>query len=172
MFIEKDQMEAHEYIKQTRAYLDYLEEHIENIRKAFQEVSLACDGMAWVGDDRTWFDTRHEITLHDVSKFSKEEFTQYRGKFFSTKAELHDTQELDMNFDKAWTNHQAKNHHHWETAETETDIIHLVVDWTAMGYKFGDTAEEYYQNNIHDINIPKQHQKFLQTLFKKIKEAL
>ena len=146
MFIEE--MEATEVINQTRAYLDYLEEHIDNVRKAFQEVSEACEGMPWVGDDLTWHTIRHEVAQHDLSKFSKEEFTQYRAKFYPTKGE----QPNKDDFKLAWKHHVAHNVHHHEAAKTENDIVHMVVDWTAMGYKFGDTAEEYYFAN--ESNIP------------------
>jgi len=30
----------------------------------------------------------------------------------------------------------------------------MVLDWMAMGLKFGDTAEEYYENNRDKIKIP------------------
>ena len=29
----------------------------------------------------------------------------------------------------------------------------MVIDWTAMGYKFGDTAQEYYEANKDKIVI-------------------
>ncbi len=169
-YIKKEQMIANELIKLSREYLNYLEEHIENIRLAFGNLTKACDGMIWVGDDKTWFELRHEITTHDLSKFSKEEFTQYRGKFFPTKGELHDSQLLDMNFDKAWDNHKEKNHHHNESATTEKDIVHMVVDWTAMSYKFGGTAESYYLKNSQDIILSDEHRKFMFEIFSRVKK--
>lgn len=166
MFIEK--MKGQDYIEKTREYLDYLEEHLNNVAKAFQEVSEACDGMAWVGDDLTWHTLRREVEYHDMSKFSKEEFTQYRGKFFSVDDELHDTQLLDMNFDNAWDNHKHKNHHHWETASKETDIVHMIVDWTSMSYKFGGSAQEYYEKNKYDIKVDKKFIPFMYEVFRRL----
>lgn len=175
MFIEK--MKGQDYIDKIRKYLDYLEEHLNNVAKAFQEVSEACNGMAWVGDDFTWHTLRHEVEYHDISKFSKDEFTQYRSKFFSVDDELHDTQLLDMKFDNAFDNHKVKNTHHWQSIRyddktpgiTERDIVHMVVDWTAMGYKFGDTAEAYYNANKNDIFIKEDFIPFLTEIFDRLK---
>jgi len=175
-FIEKEQMIANEYIAKTRAYLDYLEEHIENIRLAFQEVSKACDGMMWVGDDVTWWGLRGDVCNHDVSKFSKEEFTQYRAKFFTLDAD----QDVNKDFDKAWEHHKEANHHHWETVDDEEfghigtmekNVVHMIVDWTAMGYKFGDTAQEYYEANKDSIAIEPKLIPFMYQVFNKIKEV-
>ena len=50
-----DRMKGQDYIDKSREYLDYLEEHLENVRQAFIELSNACDGkMMWVGDDFAW----------------------------------------------------------------------------------------------------------------------
>lgn len=42
---------GHEYIKQTREYCDYLEEHFNNIAKAFEEVTKACKQLNFFIDD-------------------------------------------------------------------------------------------------------------------------
>jgi len=179
MFIEQKHMVGQEYIDRTRAYLDYLEEHFNNIRKAFQELSEACDGMPWVGDDCTWHKLRQEICYHDVSKFSAEEFTQYRDKFFP----LHiPSNEDNSNFKKAWEHHYTNNEHHCEFINNlpsedintkpglvERYLVHMLVDWTAMGYKFGDTAEKYYEANKAKINLHKEHEDFIYTIFDKLK---
>lgn len=38
-------MKGQDYIDKSRQYLDYLEEHLNNVQFAFTEVSDACDGM-------------------------------------------------------------------------------------------------------------------------------
>lgn len=148
-FIEKKQMEANRYIQSSRDYLDYLEEHIENVRKAFIELSGKCSGMAWGGDDMTWHTIRQQVCFHDISKLTKEEFVQYRDSFYPVK----EGDKEKSGFDAAWENHKKLNHHHHETAANYLDIIHMVIDWTAMGYKFGDTAQEYYEANKDRIVI-------------------
>lgn len=172
MFIEQHQMAGQQYINQTRAYLDYLEEHFTNIRRAFQELSEACNGMVWVGDDYTWHTLRNEVCYHDVSKFSAEEFTQYRANFFPIKDEVNSRQA----FSSAWEHHYKSNEHHWEFISSAPPVrldrylVHMVVDWMAMGYKFGDTAQQYYEANSHKIKLTEQQTEFIYVLFTKLKE--
>ena len=170
-FLEKDDMLANEVIKQTRAYLDYLEEHIENVRLAFIELSEKCDGMAWVGDDLSWHTLRSEVLAHDMSKFSKEEFAQYRAKFYPTQAESNNTKQLDIDFDKAWANHKLKNSHHHETMNSYTDLVHMVIDWLAMSYKFGDTPREYYESNLDEIKLDQKYIEELYEIFDRLEKS-
>lgn len=159
-----DRMAGQDYIEKTRQYLDYLEEHLENVRLAFIELSNACDGMMWVGDDCAWHGLRQEVICHDLSKFTKHEFTQYRDSFFPVS----DTDKENSEFDLAWEHHKAENHHHHETAENFMDIVHMVVDWTAMGYKFGDTPRDYYERNKDKISLSDDHRDFMLEIFDKL----
>lgn len=177
MFIEQNQMVGQHFIDSTRAYCDYLEEHFNNIRKAFQELSEACDGMVWVGDDNTWHTLRNEVCWHDVSKFSIAEFVQYRNKFFPTELA---PSELYPEFPEAWKHHYECNEHHWEfiaalpedtsAGTVERYLVHMVIDWMAMGYKFGDTAQQYYEANSHKISLKPDQVDFIYELFSKLKE--
>ena len=166
-YIERDQMEAQKLIQKTREYLDYVEEHIENVRKAFIAVSDACNGMAWVGDDNSWHTVRRDVELHDISKLSANEFTQYRNKFYPVEGEEVDEEEFDL----AWQMHKQCNPHHHEVAKDWSDIVHMVIDWTAMGYKFGDTAQAYYEANKERIKLAPDHVAFMYEIFDKIAEA-
>jgi hypothetical protein len=42
-----NRMKGQDYIDKTREYLNYLEEHLENVRRAFCELSDICVGMHW-----------------------------------------------------------------------------------------------------------------------------
>ena len=159
MVIER--MKGMDYIDQTRAYCDYLEEHLTNVAKAFEIVSKACEGMAWVGDGKTWFNIREDVVNHDLSKFSEAEFVQYRNYFFPIDGNKYDMSD-------AWDNHKTMNHHHHETAETESDIVHLVVDWLAMSIKFGDTPLSYYNSTKADIDLPDELTELLETILNKV----
>lgn len=138
----KTEMEAYAYIKASREYLDYIDDHLINVAKAFSELSDACDGKEhWVGDDCSWHTIRHDITRHDLSKLSKEEFVQYRDNFFPVS----DGDKENSGFDLAWENHKQENHHHHETAKDYHDLVHMVVDWIAMSYKFKDDPRKFYE---------------------------
>ena len=166
-----DRMTAQNYIDKTREYLNYLEEHIEYVRKAFIEVSNACDGMAWVGDDYTWHGIRCQVENHDLSKLGKEEFTQYRDSFYPVDGTKTKTGHVAVNFNEAWENHKKENHHHHETVENYNDLVHMVVDWTAMGYKFGDTAQSFYEKTKKEgkIKLSIDHETFINEIFHRIK---
>lgn len=155
-FIKK--MKAQEYIESTRAYLDYIEEHISNVAKAFAELTDAAEGKeSWVGDDCQWHTICQDVRYHDVSKLSKEEFIQYRDNFFP----LSDADKLNSGFADAWLNHKDKNHHHHETAETYGDLVHMVIDWMAMSYKFGGNPRDFYLKTKPSMSLSERQHEFV-----------
>ena len=156
-------MIASQYIKKSREYLDYVDEHIENVRQAFGELTKLCDGMWWVGDDYAWHTLRRQVIEHDISKLSKEEFVQYRDSFYP----ICDEDKNNSCFDEAWENHKRKNKHHHESLKDLLDVVHMVVDWTAMGYKFGDTAREYYEKNKEKISLSTEQKQTMFEIFDK-----
>ncbi len=160
-------MNGQDYIDKTREYLDYLEEHLNNVAKAFSELTMACDGKeSWVGDDYTWHMFKQEVENHDLSKFSKEEFVPYRDKFFSTEGQVL----KDPGFDKAWEHHKHNNHHHHETAENFMDLVHMVIDWMAMSYKFGDNPRDFYNKTKPQMKFDKKHHDYIDFLFDCLEE--
>lgn len=158
-------MKGQQYIDKTREYLNYIETHLNNIKKAFNEVSDACKDMWWVVDDCFWYTLRAEVEWHDVSKFSFQEFTQYRETFYP----LSDHEKQNANFEQAWEHHKLINSHHHEVVRFLKDIIHMVIDWTAMGYHFGDTAEKYYNANKTKIKLSDEQLIFMKEIFNKLK---
>lgn len=168
-------MEAYETINKSREYLDYIEEHIKNVQKAFIQILAACRDMEFMKEDALVNEIIAEVYAHDVSKLSEHEFAQYRKVFYPTAKEKTEGWKLGV----AWDHHKDNNPHHWETwtaryARTEMEwvihCVHMVVDWTAMGYKFGDTAQEYYEKNKDKIDIPDFAVKFLHKIFDALKK--
>ena len=157
-------MKALAAIQKTREYLDYLEEHITNVHKAWIEVSAKCARQI-VGFE---IQLENDVFSHDMSKLGEHEFVQYRDAFFPCDGEE------KKPLGEAWAHHKQRNPHHWERwtlGEWSTDAAwkrhcaHMVIDWTAMGYKFGDTAEEYYKANKDKIHIPAGAAGFLCQMF-------
>jgi hypothetical protein len=159
-------------IQKTRGYLNYVEEHYDNVQKAWKVVQEKCTDMAFISDDFIWYHIDQEVKNHDKSKLSHEEFIPYRQRFFADKGE----QIRNGAFDKAWTHHKKHNLHHWEswTGQNPNDhgqaihCVHMVVDWMAMGYKFGDTAQAYYEKNKDKIHLPDWAEKFIYEIFKRV----
>lgn len=162
-------------IKKTREYLDYIEEHVLNVRKAWEELKEKCKDMRFMWDDFYYFFINDEIENHDLSKMSEQEFVQYRKAFYPTDAEK-EIGKYDMS--SAWDHHKKKNLHHWENwttikprfdADWEVHCVHMLCDWMAMGYKFGDTAQQYYEANKDKIQIPDYAVNFIYEIFERIK---
>ncbi len=82
-----NRMAGQDYISKFREYLDYIEEHLNNVNKAFEEVSWACAAMPMIGDDHNWHTLRQEVRNHDLSKFGVEEFCAYRNSFYPINKE-------------------------------------------------------------------------------------
>lgn len=166
--------EMHEKIAQTRAYLDYIEEHYNNVQKAWKEISEKCKDMRFVWDDYVYFSITDAVERHDLSKLDEDEFIQYRKAFYQTNTEKV-AGKYDMS--AAWNNHKANNPHHWEhwtkilTSDPythEVHCVHMVIDWVAMGYKFGDTAQSFYESKKEQIDIPEWSVKFIYKIFERL----
>ena len=165
--------ETYAIIGKFREYIDYIEDHIKNVEKAFHEITDKCKDMRFVYDDFYYNILLNEVQKHDMSKFSTEEFTDYRRVFYPTNIET-----KPFSLESAWSHHKENNSHHWEnwTAKTlwkfpnewEIHCAHMVIDWTAMGYKFGDTAQIYYEKNVDKIILPDYAIDFMYEIFKRL----
>ena len=165
-------MNTLELINKTREYLDYLENHIHNVYKAWDILQEKCKDMRFIYDDYVFHSIDSEVQVHDLSKLSEDEFIQYRKVFFPMEGEplyrLHE----------AWDHHKYYNSHHWENwtvlnsknpYKWEIDCVHMVIDWMAMGYHFNDTAQSYYEKNKHKIVLPEYAVQFIYEIFERIK---
>ena len=163
-------MKARSYIEKTREYLDYLEEHINNVEKAWNVFKEKCGDIELIfkGVDETFLYL--QVKNHDVSKFSENEFVQYRRSFYPIIED-----EYNHDFSKAWDHHKKENSHHWENwtkrkqSGWRIHCAHMIIDWMAMGYKFGDTAQSYYEKNKDEIKIPDYAMDFVYDIFERIK---
>ena len=161
-----NRMVGQDYIDKIREYLDYVEEHLENVRLAFIELSNACEGMWWVSDDMSWHNLRMDVEWHDVSKLSQAELVPYSDEFYPTE---HEPMEWpDNGFAKAWEHHKRNNNHHHESLKDDLDVVHMVIDWTAMGYKFGDTAQSYYEANKDKIELADGQVELIYEIFDRV----
>jgi hypothetical protein len=161
-----------EKIRKTREYLDYLKEHYNNVQKAWKELQEKCKDMKFIYDDFLFWEIDTEISRHDDSKMSIQEFVPYRIKFFPTDSEV-----SGKEFEEAWDHHKKHNNHHWQTwveRDYKNDnlwtiaIVHNVIDWVAMGYKFNDTAQDYYEKNKDQIKIPEQAEHYIYEIFSRL----
>jgi hypothetical protein len=161
-------------IEKFREYLDYIERHVQNVQKAWELIQVKCPRTSefyFHCDDVEWNMINDDVMNHDLSKLSIEEFTQYRQFFFPVIGEEKDKKA----FDGAWEHHKKHNMHHWQNwtraKATPHDSAYLtmtVIDWVAMGFEFGDTAKEYYENNLDKIDLPNWAVYYMYKIFDKI----
>jgi len=141
--------------EQNKKYLDYLAEHIGNVKSVWEKLQPLLKNSFWL-DDFSYFNINEIIKNHDKSKYSKDEFFPYRQYFYP----LENEKVSEKWFNLAWNIHQKSNMHHWQywvMIEDSGDIIilempfffiiELLCDWTAMSVKFNNKPSEWYFKN-------------------------
>ena len=151
-------------------YKKYIEEHKENIKKAFIELST-CPDLDWLITEDLSCKLFERIKIHDNSKYSAEEFDAYRWFYYpANKLEKAVGNYL---FESAWKHHYENNDHHWQcpkrqieefTEEIELACLENICDWLAMGYKFNDRPIHYYNQHKDEICLPKKQITFMENV--------
>jgi hypothetical protein len=161
------------HVNKIREYCNYVEEHLLNVEKAWEIIQVACKDMNVIYDDYLFWNIDAMIRAHDVSKMSDEEFLPYQHNFFPVGLEKD-----PVAFDLAWQHHLGCNPHHWQAwtkiretypNEQACHCVCMVADWMAMGMKFGDTAEKYYEANRHKMDLPEWAVGFLGEIFHRLR---
>ena len=168
---EGDVTRSKELIQKESEYLHYIQEHIRFVKESFYELFLRNEELKVKYPKLNPYieKVRFAVQEHDASKFSDDEFYDYRLKYYPTKDEedrinsdevFADTVNDNYN-NKAWVHHVLCNDHHpehWkcENGEFHEDatpkdmsldaIIHMICDWEAMSKKFHTNTYEWYQN--------------------------
>lgn len=164
-------MHTRDVINKTREYLDYIEEHFNNVILAFDEFAEK----SGYHEDFLLI-LKGQILSHDYSKLSEKEFVQYRKTFFPTDDEegfANRTYGISAkllnasSFCDAWENHKENNPHHWENWSKKeycwnVDVCHMIIDWMAMSYKFDGNVLDYYLRIKDNMDITKEQRKFLE----------
>jgi hypothetical protein len=150
--------------EKTRAYLNYVEEHYDNVQRAWAVIKEKCFDMWFVAEDEYRSVLDAQVLRHDLSKLSANEFVQYRAWFFPTEFEAAEKDIRKAGFDAGWESHKLSNSHHWQNwtkyvdmgqpKDQELNAVHMVIDWVAMSYNFGGSASIYYETNKDRIDIP------------------
>lgn len=167
--------DSEEIRKKQKEYINYVQEHVNNVRKAWFEVKMKCKTylvyMCPMSDLKT---IDYCINTHDQSKFSKEEFEPYRKNFYPINDQ--EKEENKEAFDLAWKHHYMVNPHHWDhwyemdrlDEMPFTFVVEMICDWQAMSYKFGGNAKEWYEKNKNSIVLGKNQRKWVEELLNKL----
>ena len=147
--------------KKIAEYKKYIDNHIANVAKVYSIYGKELCEILGVDYERLG----DMIKDHDQSKYTKEEFEGFRCYYYPTAEEEADVESKPIRkakYDSAWLYHLRRNAHHpefWIYKDDEghirlhpMDPIHIaemIIDWAAMGIVFGDTAYNYWHDNIH-----------------------
>lgn len=122
-----------------KEYLRYLKQILKHKKYVFEECK-SC-GIPWQG------------IVHDLSKFSKEEFFS-SAKYFYGNQSPHYKDAEENGYSLAWLHHKGCNKHHWEywtdfyedTGEVKANkipyryVVEMVCDWIGAGKAYKNTS--------------------------------
>jgi len=160
-----------------REYKKYIEEHKENIRDAFVELST-CPDLDWLITADLSCKLYQRILIHDDSKYSDEEFCAYRLYYYPT--DKYEKILGSLVIDKAFEHHYQTNRHHWQarqydedelTEEYILDCLENICDWLAMGYKFNDRPIQYYNKIKEQIKLPVSQRIFMERVMNDLEKT-
>lgn len=169
---------SEEVAAKEKEYRNYIEEHLVNVWDAYTQLTplLYVFVPELKEDPELMNKLRVNVLNHDLSKYSCEEFDAYRRYFYSVSEEEKKASAAD--FDKAWAHHYSVNPHHWnhwfniETKECTPmgilSIMEMIIDWHAMGIKFGDNPLKYYEKNVDTIMLHPDTRDTLEDLLYKL----
>lgn len=166
--------DAETKLEKEQEYLDYINEHINFVKKSFDNYirpMMRMNNISTLLSDeeikRAIVYLMTTIDTHDASKFSDAEFDGYRIKYYPTPleeskiAEDEDVKRLiEERYDECWEHHYTVNVHHpkhWLNKETNIPedmsldaILEMICDWEAMSLKFGTSTLKWYENDAKD----------------------
>lgn len=142
-------------LKKEREYKAYLDTHISNVKRAFEEmVANNYLNNTYNGDIKLGLDElKFVIDGHDQSKYSDEEFDAYRRYFYPISEDEKNDAEDD--FSEAWKHHYTVNDHHpehWVIDGVPSDmsmraILEMICDWQSFAYLGKSNASEFWFRN-------------------------
>ena len=132
-------------------YNEYISEHIDNVKKAY--FWLKDHAIIDFKEDEA--DFLKQLNIHDLSKYSEEEYDAYDNYFYGDKSK-------EDEFNYAWLHHIHNNPHHWQYWVLINDddgtigldipynyIIEMILDWWSFSWKTGNLYEIFNWYNEH-----------------------
>ena len=124
------------------------------------------------------------VNIHDMSKFTTDEFGGYRVAFYPIEEEksafgLDDPENVDKVLADAWEHHYKYNNHHpehwvYENGYAEfmsrINIAEMILDWLAMQFTSGKPVFEWYDANKDRLNFNPLTRKAVEITLKAVKE--
>lgn len=161
---------------QEKEYEKYLKTHKEGVEKAWKLLKLVSTfTLEWTKSATVIAQMETNIKLHDQSKYSAEEYTQYRNWFYPADGEDRNKEAFNL----AWENHKKHNLHHWEAMVgmpyNENKIcytIEMICDWMSMANMFNEKVDSYYNKMKDKIQLEEWQRELVIDCYKQIDSYL
>lgn len=144
----------------TKQYYDYLRNHIDGVKRSWDEILKPQILKNLDENDLTVEDLSNIdflVSNHDASKYDSVEFGPYLNYFYPDEDHPKD----DKVFDFAWNHHQKCNPHHWQYWLLIRDelelvpqdmpveyILEMICDWHSFTLRNPEsTAYKWYSDN-------------------------
>ena len=154
-------------------YSKYIIDHVENVKKAYN----------WLVEKEIVSNQlMTQMNLHDISKWSREEFDAYDNYFYGKR-----TEKVKTEFNYAWLHHIHNNPHHWQHWVLVNDedgtkaleipreyVIEMICDWWSFSHKTGNLYEifDWYKSHKKNMILHENTKKLVEELLDRIKEEL
>jgi hypothetical protein len=154
-------------------YNNYILTHVDNVKKAY----------IWLKDHNIIAEElMSQMNIHDISKYSKEEYDAYDNYFYGKK-----TEKVKVDFNYAWLHHLHNNPHHWQHWVLVNDedgthalempkecVIEMICDWWAFSHKSGNLYEifDWYKSHKKNMILHEKTKKLVEEILDKIKQEL
>lgn len=171
-------------------YNQYLEEHINGVKRAWEEMLKPniSDWMVYHSNltveeiEAYIWEITAQISKHDMSKYSDEEYNAYLNYFYPTE----NFEKNEQVFDIAWLFHQKRNSHHYqyyilirdsgETVPIDMPlavICEMLCDWHSFSAKDPEsTAYNWYEKNKDNMLLSDNTVEIVESLLGFLKEPL
>lgn len=142
----------------SQEYDKYIQQHKANVLKGFEWLQTNLPPIFPAESNYTL-----QITEHDESKYSLDEYIAYDAYFYGDKTEA-----VEKEFRQAWLRHIHRNPHHWQYWVLINDdpgegqialempynyIIEMICDWWAFSWQKGYLGEIFSWYDEHSEYI-------------------
>ena len=154
-------------------YSNYIVTHVENVKRAYN----------WLKDHKIVSEElASQMSSHDLSKYSTEEYEAYDNYFYGKQ-----TEKVKTDFNYAWLHHIHNNPHHWQHWVLINDddgthalempkeyVIEMISDWWAFSHKSGNLYEifDWYKSHTKKMVLHDKTKKLVEDILDKIKAEL
>ena len=172
----------------SKEYRNYLNEHIGNVRKAFDWLKKNIATTERIPlTEYDWRQAERHIKYHDDTKWTPSEWNAYDVYFYGGNRSA----KVVEDFNYAWLHHIHHQPHHWQhwilfeddpeyrvpyrTLEIPKEyVIEMICDWWSFSWTKGDLTEifSWYDDHKKTMILHPKTRKLVEDIISKIGEML